>query len=93
MTNQVSRSFGIDHPLIAVRDIEALRERLISLGFNMTPAGKHPWGTSTSLAMFNACLIEIVSIYDEDLLNTYPAGEFYFGQHVHQHLANRNCVH
>ena len=48
----MSASFGIDHPLIATRDVAGLRNRLISLGFTMTPIGRHPWGTSTSLAMF-----------------------------------------
>jgi hypothetical protein len=82
----MNASFGIDHPLIAVRDIEALRERMISLGFNMTAIGKHPWGTSTSLAMFEGCLIEIMGIYDDGLLDELPAGDFRFGRHVHEHL-------
>ncbi len=54
--------FGIDHPLFAAHDIEGFRQRLIALGFNMTAIGKHPWGTSTSLAMFNGCLLEIMGI-------------------------------
>lgn len=82
----MNASFGIDHPLIAVNDIERLRARLISLGFNMTSIGRHPWGTSTSLAMFEGCLIEIMGIYDEALLDEIPAGDFRFGRHVHTHL-------
>lgn len=84
--------FGIDHPLIAVRDIAALRNRLISLGFTMTPVGRHPWGTSTSLAMFQGCLIEIMGIYDDSLLQENPAGDFHFGAHVHRHLQAREGV-
>ena len=85
-------SFGIDHPLIAVHDISALRNKLISLGFTMTPVGRHPWGTATSLAMFQGCLIEIMGIYDDGFLDEHPAGDFRFGRHIHNHLQAREGV-
>ena len=88
----MNASFGIDHPLIAVHDIVQLRERLIAMGFNMTAIGKHPWGTSTSLAMFDRCLIEIMGIYDDSLIDEGPAGDFCFGRHVHKHLMQREGV-
>lgn len=88
----MNASFGIDHPLLATHDIDALRARLIALGFNMTAVGKHPWGTSTSLAMFNGCLIEIMGIYDDTLLDQVPAGDFRFGRHVYEHLQQREGV-
>jgi Glyoxalase-like domain len=88
----MNASFGIDHPLLATRDITALRSRLISLGFNMTEIGKHPWGTSTSLAMFDGCLLEIMGLYDETLLDEVPAGDFRFGRHIHAHLQEREGV-
>ncbi|NRB18780.1 MAG: VOC family protein [Rhodobacteraceae bacterium] len=88
----MNASFGIDHPLLATHDIEGLRARLISLGFNMTAIGKHPWGTSTSLAMFDGCLIEIMGTYDETLLDEMPAGVFCFGRHVYEHLRQREGV-
>ncbi|MFY0618817.1 VOC family protein [Shimia sp.] len=88
----MNASFGIDHPLVATHDIEELRNRLISLGFNMTAIGKHPWGTSTSLAMFEGCLLEIMSIYDDTLIDEVPAGDFRFGRHVFEHLQEREGV-
>ena len=88
----MNSSFGIDHPLIAVQDINQLRARLIALGFNMTAVGKHPWGTSTSLAMFNGCLLEIMGIYDEALIDEVPAGDFRFGRHIHAHLLQREGI-
>jgi len=87
-----SNSFGIDHPLIAVNDIEQLRNRLSDLGFTMTPVGQHPWGTSTSLAIFKNCLLEIMGIYDETLIDVKPAGEFKFGRHVHEYLKKREGI-
>jgi hypothetical protein len=88
----MNASFGIDHPLLATHDIDALRERLIALGFNMTSVGKHPWGTSTSLAMFDGCLLEIMGIYDDGLLDEVPAGNFRFGRHIYEHLQRREGV-
>lgn len=88
----MNASFGIDHPLIAVHDIAQLRERLVVMGFNMTAMGKHPWGTSNSLAMFDGCLIEIMGIYDDSLIDEVPAGDFRFGRHVHEHLMQREGV-
>lgn len=88
----MNASFGLDHPLLATRDIDGLRDRLIALGFNMTAIGKHPWGTSTSLAMFDGCLIEIMGIYDDTLLDQVPAGDFRFGRHVYDHLQQREGV-
>jgi len=88
----MNASFGIDHPLLATHDIDGLRSRLIALGFKMTAIGKHPWGTSTSLAMFDGCLIEIMGIYDETLIDEVPAGDFHFGRHVYEHLQKREGV-
>lgn len=88
----MNASFGIDHPLIAVNNIDQMRDRLISLGFNMTAIGKHPWGTSTSLAMFDGCLIEIMGVYDDNLLDENPAGMFRFGRHVHRFLQAREGI-
>jgi hypothetical protein len=88
----MTASFGIDHPLFAVHDIAAFRARLIALGFNMTAIGKHPWGTSNSLAMFDGCLLEIMGVYDDKLLDEMPAGAFRFGRHIHDHLQDREGI-
>lgn len=83
---------GIDHPLIVVRDIEVMRQRYAALGFTMTPIGKHPWGTSTSLAMFDRCLLELMSIYDERLTEVSAIEGFSFGGLIRDHLAEREGI-
>lgn len=88
----MNASFGIDHPLIAVNNIEVVRAHFEDMGFRMTALGKHPWGTSSSLAMFKGCLIEIMGIYDDTLLDVNPAGDFHFGRHVHKHLMQEEGV-
>ncbi|MBT9369786.1 VOC family protein [Rhizobium sp. CSW-27] len=83
---------GIDHPLIAVRDLDAAVARYRALGFTFAPQSRHPWGTSTCIAIMDRSLIELVSIYDETLLDSYAAGDFRFGRFVHTHLLEREGV-
>jgi catechol 2,3-dioxygenase-like lactoylglutathione lyase family enzyme len=80
---------GIDHPVILVRDIEAVRGFYAQLGFTLTPVGKHPWGTSTSLAVMDKCALELMGIYDESLIDALDAGGFRFGRHMRDALAER----
>jgi hypothetical protein len=83
---------GIDHPLVLVRDIEAMAARYRSLGFNTAPTGRHPWGTSTSLIMFDRQALELMGIYDEALLDSHAVGSFRFGRHMAEALAEREGV-
>ncbi len=77
---------GIDHPLVAVRDLHKAIEVYRSLGFFIAPPGQHPWGTSTALALFRHQILEIVSIGDDTLLDGYETGGFRFGRHVQGYL-------
>lgn len=88
----MTAGLGIDHPLVGVRDLPAMRDTYLSLGFAMKPPGQHPWGTSTALVIFRRQLLELVGIWDADLLDSYPAGNFRFGRHVQVHLAQRQGV-
>lgn len=83
---------GIDHPLVLVRDIEATAARYRSLGFNTAPTGFHPWGTSTSLIVLERSALEIMGIYDEALLDGHAIGDFRFGRHMADALAEREGV-
>lgn len=88
----MSNFLGIDHPLIAVRDLDTAIERFSALGFTMAPKSRHPWGTSTCISIMQQSLIEIVSVYDEGLLDLLPAGDFHFGRHVYTYLQQREGV-
>lgn len=83
---------GIDHPLIAFRDLTQAVERYSALGFQLTPVGKHPWGTSTVLAMFDCCALELMGVYDESLIDQKPIGDFRFGRTVRDQLAEREGI-
>lgn len=83
---------GIDHPIMVVHDIETARAHYAALGFRMTNVGRHPWGTSTALAMFRRSSLELMGLYDEGLIDEYPAGDFRFGRFIKDRLAEREGV-
>lgn len=85
-------SLGIDHALVCVRDIAAVREVHVALGFLNRGFSQHPWGTSTTIMIFRDQLLEIVGVGDATLLDGHEAGGFRFGRHVEAHLAEREGV-
>ncbi len=85
-------SLGLDHPLVCVTDLPAMRETYLSLGFKMRLRGCIRGGTSTALVIFRNQLLELVGIGDAGLLDGYPAGAFRFGRHVQHYLAERQGV-
>ncbi len=59
---------GIDHTLVGVHDLEAARERWQSLGFTVTPRGRHiGWGTANYCVMLGEGYIELLGIIDASL--------------------------
>jgi catechol 2,3-dioxygenase-like lactoylglutathione lyase family enzyme len=56
---------GIDHVIVGVRDLEAARRRWQSLGFTLTPRGRHiGWGTANYCIMLERGYIELLGIVD-----------------------------
>jgi catechol 2,3-dioxygenase-like lactoylglutathione lyase family enzyme len=56
---------GIDHSLIGVRDLETARRTWQSLGFTVTPRGRHiGWGTANYCLMFERGYVELLGILD-----------------------------
>jgi hypothetical protein len=56
---------GIDHSLIGVRDLESARRAWQSLGFTVTPRGRHiGWGTANYCLMFERGYVELLGIVD-----------------------------
>jgi catechol 2,3-dioxygenase-like lactoylglutathione lyase family enzyme len=66
---------GIDHPIIAVRDMAAGRDTYQRLGFTVTPRGSHlEWGTGNWCIMFENDYIELRGIIDPK--NSHNLGDF-----------------
>lgn len=88
----MSGALGIDHALVCVKDIERVRRTYMDLGFLNRGLSRHPWGTSTTILIFEDQLFEIVGIGDPALLDGFETGGFRFGRHVEGHLAEREGV-
>jgi catechol 2,3-dioxygenase-like lactoylglutathione lyase family enzyme len=52
---------GIDHVVIAVRDLERARATYARLGFRLTPRGHHTLGSQNHCIMFGADYIELLA--------------------------------
>lgn len=56
---------GVDHGIIGVNDLEAARVRFESLGFTVTPRGRHiGWTTANYCVMFQRSYIELLGILE-----------------------------
>jgi len=54
---------GIDHTLVGVKDLETARNLWQTLGFTVTPRGRHiGWGTGNYCIMFESGYIELLGI-------------------------------
>lgn len=54
---------GVDHGIVGVDDLEAARTRYQSLGFTVTPRGRHiGWSTANYCIMFARSYIELLGI-------------------------------
>jgi catechol 2,3-dioxygenase-like lactoylglutathione lyase family enzyme len=70
------RPRGIDHLVIAVRDLTKARAAYRRLGFTLTPEAHHPFGTKNSLVQFDGSFLELLAINDPATIP--PATEDFF---------------
>jgi catechol 2,3-dioxygenase-like lactoylglutathione lyase family enzyme len=80
---------GIDHLVLAVRDLEAAREAYKRLGFTLTPVAQHPFGTKNSLAQFDGSFLELLAIADPAAIPDPTPTRFSFGAFNRDYLAER----
>ena len=80
---------GIDHLVLAVRDLAKARAFYEALGFTLTPRAEHPWGTANHLAQFHGCFLEILGVADAAKIPPHKPGDFSFGAHNRDFLAQR----
>lgn len=58
---------GIDHLVIAVKDLEAATRAYEALGFTVVPGGRHPVGTYNALIAFaDGSYIELIGFYRDN---------------------------
>lgn len=79
--------FGIDHPLVTVRDHETARRAYERLGFAPSPVFHHPWGTRTCVMMFPDNFIELIGVEDPSKFGTASVNGFCFGRTIGEFLS------
>lgn len=79
--------FGIDHPLVTVHDHPRRLTHYRRMGFAPSPVSYHPWGTVTSLMMFEDNFIELIGVHDASRFGANAVGDFCFGRYLGSFLA------
>ncbi|WP_421723651.1 VOC family protein [Bauldia sp.] len=80
---------GIDHVVIAVRDLDAARKTYERLGFILTPEARHPFGTANTIAQLDGSFIELLGIADSAAIPPATDAEFSFGAFNRRYLESR----
>ena len=71
----------IHHLVICVRDLTHAALDWQKLGFNLTPTGVHPFGTSNRLAMFGNNYLELLAVTDAAAVPPAAPDGFSFAAH------------
>ncbi|MEM9633444.1 MAG: VOC family protein [Pseudomonadota bacterium] len=80
---------GLDHLVVAVKDLEAAGQAYERLGFTVTPENRHPWGTSNRLVQLDGFFIELLRIAEPELISEAEGNEFSFGAFNRDFLKSR----
>jgi catechol 2,3-dioxygenase-like lactoylglutathione lyase family enzyme len=80
---------GIDHIVIAVRDLDAARSVWQRLGFTLTPVARHPFGTANSLVQLGGNYIELLAIADTAAIPEPTPASFSFAAFNRDFLKQR----
>ena len=82
-------SRGIDHLVLAVRDLDAAARFYGTLGFTLTPRAHHPFGTANNLAIFDGNFLEILGVEAPDKIPPHTPERFSFAAHNAAFLERR----
>lgn len=83
---------GIDHPLVAVKNMDKACQDFARLGFFINPRHHHPWGTDNHLLMFPDNFIEVISIYDDRKLDLTNEKGFAFGRFISDSMERKEGI-
>ena len=78
---------GINHLVLAGRDLEAMRSHYAGLGFTVTPRGQHPFGTGNSLIQLHGSYLELLAVTAPQDVPEHRAGHFSFAAFNRDYLA------
>jgi catechol 2,3-dioxygenase-like lactoylglutathione lyase family enzyme len=70
---------GLDHLVLAVRDLDAAGRLYERLGFQVGARNRHPWGTENRLVQFPGAFLELVTVAEGAAIPPHHPGRFSFG--------------
>jgi catechol 2,3-dioxygenase-like lactoylglutathione lyase family enzyme len=80
---------GIDHLVLAVRDLDAASEFYARLGFTVGARNRHPWGTENRIVQLDSSFLELVTVADEAAIPPHAPRQFSFGAFLRDYLTAR----
>jgi hypothetical protein len=80
---------GIDHLVIAARDLDALARDYRRLGFTVGARNRHPWGTENHIIQFAGCFLELIAIGEGATIQPAARRSYSFGGFLNDYLAKR----
>ncbi|MCA0423097.1 MAG: VOC family protein [Proteobacteria bacterium] len=78
---------GIDHLVIAARDLDALAAHYRQLGFTVGPRNTHPWGTENHIVQMPGCFLELIGVGHGAAIPEQTGRAYSFGGFVRDYLA------
>jgi catechol 2,3-dioxygenase-like lactoylglutathione lyase family enzyme len=82
-------SRGLDHLVLAVRDLDAAARFYERLGFQVGGRNRHPWGTENRIVQFSGSFLELITVADSAKIPTHHPRRFSFGAFVQSYLTRR----
>ena len=80
---------GLDHLVIAVRDLDAAGAFYERLGFTVGTRNRHPWGTENRIVQFPGAFLELVTVADDAAIPPHGERSFSFGAFLRDALAGQ----
>lgn len=80
---------AINHLVLCVRDLEAVRGFYQRLGFTLTPPAQHPWGTANSLVQLQGNFLELLAVVEPEKIVPVAPRRFSFGAFSESFLRRR----
>ncbi|MDQ2634216.1 MAG: VOC family protein [Pseudomonadota bacterium] len=78
---------GIDHLVLAGRDLDAMRDVYGRLGFTLTPSAQHPFGTGNTAIQLRGSYLELLAVTRPDDVVEPRTGQFSFSAFNRDYLA------